>query len=103
GTVELLVGGGEPDVRNELTELVELGRLQRDGITRLDVHRTPLSRIAATPHHSMWCSLDDHALQAGLGIRNPRLERSEHLEEELRDGEVADPLAVGGDHVPRGP
>ena len=37
--VELLVGEGKPVASEELSELIELGGLQRDGITGLNVHR----------------------------------------------------------------
>ena len=36
---ELMVHAGETDRSEELAELIELGRLQRDGITGFDLHR----------------------------------------------------------------
>ena len=41
-TVELLVVQRQTNPGDQLTELVELGRLERDGITRLNVHRVPI-------------------------------------------------------------
>ena len=55
-TVQLLVLEHQSDVGHELAELIELGWLQRDGITRLDVHlrtiladghaRTPITALS---------------------------------------------------------
>ena len=41
-SVELLVLQRQAHAGDQLTELIELGRFQRDGITRLDVHRVPI-------------------------------------------------------------
>ena len=40
--VELVVRQGQPHAGDELAELVELGRLQGDGITGLDLHRATI-------------------------------------------------------------
>ena len=45
--VELLIGHRQPGSVEELTELIELGGLERDGISGLDVHR---QSIVAEPH-----------------------------------------------------
>ena len=47
--VELLVLEGQTQPRDQLTELVELGRLERDGITRLNVHRSTILADGAPP------------------------------------------------------
>jgi len=37
--IELLVGDGKTVGKEDLTDLIELGGLQRDGIAGLDIHR----------------------------------------------------------------
>ena len=43
---------GRPSPRDQLTELIELGRFERDGITRLDVHRSPFWPMEPRAAHS---------------------------------------------------
>ena len=51
-TVELLVLQRQAHAGDQLTELIELGRLERDGITRLDVHRVPIL-VDGTPRRPL--------------------------------------------------
>ena len=78
--VELLVLQRQADAGDQLTELIELGRLERDGITRLDVHRVHhfarwnAARDQSEPTIGTESArlLDDQALEAGLRVRDLR-------------------------------
>ena len=104
----------ETDPCEELAELIELGRLQRDGITGFDRHDDQLwstGRVCgqSTPNplggapFAGRLARDYSTLipRARVGRRDLRVEGPEGLEQERGDGDVADPLAICGDHVPR--
>src|SRR5262249_10259623 len=70
---------------------------------------TSCSRRAASTSHRSRTScgraqlVDRDALDARLGLRQPGVEPLEGGDEDLRDAEVARPVVVGGNDVPRRP
>ena len=106
--VELLVLQRQADAGDQLTELIELGRLQRDGITRLDVHRVTILADGAPrgPVGPQSARLTRRSRPSrpgsGLGDLGGRA-RSNTSTQQRGHGDVAHPLVVGRHDVPRRP